>query len=138
MSAPKSTVTRGPRPGDGESAAEPEDPRPSSHSSGSADQHRDPRLNALLDAIAEGRTIDWEHVRREYGLAEDVVRQFEVLAGVAAVRPAPRDNVATSSTSLGHVMAATTTEAPADITNGTTWGPLLRFERVGSGAFGDV
>ena len=49
------------------------------------------------------------------------------------------DSDSSSSTSLGHLMAAATTHAAEDVTtSGTPWGPLRRLERVGSGAFGDV
>ncbi len=118
------------------SVHEPGDP-PADLASDATGQPGDPRLDDLLDAIAEGREVDWAGIRRNSGLPESIIRQYEVLAGVARVNRDPPEPEA--SQSIGHVLAAATTQAPATAPDaGIPWGPLRRLERVGSGAFGDV
>lgn len=94
----------------------------------------DARVRALVDAIAEGRPIDWDAVRRESALSETVVRRLAMVeAHARALRQWPAD---ASATDTGPDV--TRTEDRHDRETGWSWGPLIVFERVGGGAFGDV
>jgi hypothetical protein len=116
--------------GDGVSALDPEEPERFE------DIFDDPRVQAILDAIADDRHVDFSQVRRESGLSESVIQQLEVILQVRAVHDAGDDRLATQS--LGEAMAAAASRVPLDLSQGVRWGPLLIFEAVGSGAFGDV
>jgi serine/threonine-protein kinase len=112
------------------SADDPDDPEP-------GDLADDPRAQPLIDAIAEGLPVDWSAVRRESGLSEAIIRELEVLEKIAGIHHGDVDVAA--SHSLGEVMASARPNGTSvDLSSATPWGPLLLFEQVGRGSFGDV
>jgi len=81
----------------------------------------------IASQVADGEPVDWPSARgRVDGDSRDDVEQLRVIAEIARVH---RDL-------LGDV--APTASALAQSPDGVPWGPLLVFEKLGSGAFGEV
>jgi serine/threonine-protein kinase len=106
------------------------------------DDETDPRLSQIIDAIANGSTVDWA-VWQDVAnpRAMDTLGVLRVIADVAAVHR--RLNEHDSAASLGDVLTAATVaqphpRAPLDLSKGEPWGPLIVLERIDGGSFGDV
>jgi eukaryotic-like serine/threonine-protein kinase len=93
---------------------------------------RDERnLESLIEAVADGRPIDWNAVRTPWNeRAQRILQYLRVVAGVAEVHRTMADEQLASTHSDADVSARTG--------DTTRWGNLVLLEKIGEGAFGEV
>lgn len=94
----------------------------------------DPDLAGVVEAIADGRDVDWSAVRKAKGAAPDDLDELAVIAALAAVH---RQQIGPSTPSTGPDAGPPTRSSP-DLAHAAPWGPLLLLEEVADGAFGRV
>ena len=92
-----------------------------------------PRVDALLESVADGATVDWDALEASADPRERrLLRHLRVIAGVAEVhRTMPAEApVPPAVTPLMHTVGVGQALP--------RWGHLLLLEKVGEGAFGEV
>ncbi len=92
----------------------------------------DPRLAALVEALAKGEAVDWQQAESSAASAEEK-DQIRALAAIAEVATFHRTWLAE-----GGIVGDLDEEEEQDDEVPTHWGELEILERVGRGSFGDV
>jgi hypothetical protein len=93
----------------------------------------DERLLAVAAAIADGTPVDWSSV--DVALIQQLQHLERLVQGHDAVRSIPPRRGRADETLLTEARRKT---ADADDTLRVQWGPLIVFEKIGRGSFGDV
>jgi serine/threonine-protein kinase len=110
------------------------------------------RLFDLVDAVLEGRPVDWTEAESSISESQRaILAHLRAVAGIASfhARPSGLQDFRSAASDLAPVSPPLATSsvsssppentAPGEsIPEGTTWGSLRLLERVGQGAFGDV
>lgn len=96
------------------------------------DQPEDPRLAALVEALAKGETVDWQKAESSAG-GEEERDQIRALAAISEVASFHRTWLAE-----GGILGDLDEEEEPDDEVPTHWGELEILDRVGRGSFGDV
>lgn len=92
----------------------------------------DPRLAALVEALARGEAIDWQQAESSAG-SEEEKQKIRALAAISEVATFHRTWLAE-----GGILGDLDEEEEQDDEVPTHWGELEILERVGRGSFGDV
>lgn len=96
------------------------------------EEPEDPRLSALIEALAKGDMIDWQQAESSAGNEEEKER-IRALAAISEVATFHRTWLAE-----GGIIGDLDEDEELDEAVPTHWGELEILERVGRGAFGDV
>ncbi|HXU31687.1 MAG TPA: protein kinase, partial [Thermoanaerobaculia bacterium] len=98
------------------------------------EESEDPRLAALVEALAKGEPVDWQQAEASAG-SEEEKEQIRALAAISEVATFHRIWLAEGG--IVGDLDEYEDESPTDEIP-THWGELEIIERVGRGSFGDV